>query len=366
MDKYHIDPMHKYNIGHNLSEQILSLHINQSLHLRNLIILLIICFCSTSAYPQYVTKCKKNGCSTEITPWTYVHDQQTDGTIKKSKETTRIYTFEPEKNVSNEKKIPAVIICPGGSYHHLGVWHEGYAVARWFAKQGFAAFVLRYRVSSHGAHHPDMIQDLQLSIALIKKYGSEWIDTSKIGAIGFSAGGHLVLYGGTTDKNYISSEFPESQNYNLRPNYVMAVYPVVSMEDSLAHVRSRKNLLTKQYTEQDKHDFSIEENIPDDMPPTFIFAAHDDDVVDFRNSNYVWQAIQKKSIPNSAFFPQDNGGHGFGMSERKQNDAIPRLKDGLLFWMHSIGLTENNILSSENIQTMQTTDFTHLETNNER
>ena len=192
--------------------------------------------------------------------------------------------------------MPAVIICPGGSYHHLGMKHEGYQVAQWFAQKGYAAFVLRYRVSSHGAHHPDMIQDLQLTIALIKKFGNELIDTTKIGAIGFSAGGHLVLHSGIEKHNYIKNEFPSSEKYGLRPNYIMAIYPVVSMEDSIAHQKSRKNLLTKKYTQDDIHKFSIEQNIPDDMPPTFVLACTDDDVVDVRNSRALWQSLKEKNI----------------------------------------------------------------------
>lgn len=209
---------------------------------------------------------------------------------------------------------PAVIICPGGSYHHLGMKHEGHQVAQWFQEQGITAFVLRYRVSSHRFHHPAMIEDIQYTIYTIRKNALKMnIDTTKIGAIGFSAGGHLVLHAGATHTNYLQKDLLiDSENIGVRPNCVMAIYPVVSMEDSIAHVRSRKNLLTQKYTKTDIQQFSIEQNIPTDMPPIFLLAAEDDDVVDFRNSEVLDKALTKANISHE-FMHLKHGGHGFGM-----------------------------------------------------
>lgn len=318
---------------------------------------------------------KIEGCTFEFAPWQAVESQKcilNHEKFKKNKATTRLYAFLPDTSLSgpyiidntilvsanvptdcynqflhkqSDTKYSTVIICPGGSYHHLGMKHEGYQVARWFAEKGIAAFVLRYRVSSHGAHHPDMIQDLQLSIALLKQYSDVWnIDTTKIGAIGFSAGGHLVLHGGIAQENFIEKEIPTKMNYGLRPNYVMAIYPVVSMEDSIAHVRSRKNLLTKNFTKEDVHKYSIEQNIPDDMPPTFVLACEDDDVVDFRNSEALTKSLFLKNILNATFAPLVHGGHGFGMSLEKQPDAVRSLQWSLDDWLKMI-----HILPSEEL-----------------
>lgn len=283
---------------------------------RFLSLLCFFVFFSQISFSQYVTRCKEDGCTSKVAPWQYVHSVTSNGKVKNKKETTRIYTFLPTNYSKDNEKVPAVIICPGGSYHHLGMKHEGYQVAQWFAQNGYAAFVLRYRVSSHGYHHPAMIQDLQLTIALIKKFGNEWIDTTRIGAIGFSAGGHLVLYSGIEKQNYIAKEYPASEKYGLRPNYIMAIYPVVSMEDSIVHEKSRKNLLTKKYTQDDIHKFSIDQNIPDDMPPTFVLACTDDDVVDVRNSWALWKSLKEKHT----YYLYDEiqtGGHGFGMYKNK-------------------------------------------------
>lgn len=320
---------------------------------------------------------KTPNCAFEFVPWQAVESQNcilNNEKFTKNKATTRLYAFFPDTilynsyfidntllvsanllkyqdaqkflHQQNGEKYPAVIICPGGSYHHLGMDHEGYQVAQWFAEKGIAAFVLRYRVASHGAHHPDMIQDLQLSIALLKQYSDVWlIDTTKIGAIGFSAGGHLVLHGGIAQENFIKQDLPISDNYGLRPNYVMAIYPVVSMEDSIAHVKSRKNLLTKNYTKNDIHKYSIEQNIPDNMPPTFVLACKDDDVVDFRNSEVLNNALFSKNINNCIFVQRTTGGHGFGMSPKVQPDAVSNLQWNLENWLKEI-----HVISSDNEQ----------------
>lgn len=314
---------------------------------------------------------KIENCAFEFAPWQAVESQKcilNNEKFKKDKETTRLYAFFPDTLLSGpysvpyiidntllvsanaptefynkflhkqtDTKYPAVIICPGGSYHHLGMKHEGYQVARWFAQQGIVAFVLRYRVSSHGAHNPDMIQDLQLSIALLKQYADVWhIDTTRIGAIGFSAGGHLVAHAAITKENFIQKEVPTSTKYSLRPNFVMPIYPVVSMEDSIAHVRSRKNLLTKNYTKEDIHKFSLEQNIPDDMPPTFILACTDDDVVDIRNSRALFSALPKKIIYECKYTEIPVGGHGFGMFKTKSEQTKDWADKLLKNWLELI------------------------------
>lgn len=94
---------------------------------------------------------------------------------------------------SGENTGAAVIICPGGSYHHLGLYNEGYMTAEWFALKGVSAFTLRYRTAGNGFHYPAMLQDIQRAIQLVRENAEEYsIDVNKVGVIGYSAGGHLV------------------------------------------------------------------------------------------------------------------------------------------------------------------------------
>ena len=125
------------------------------------------------------------------------------GTSVSNKSVT-LEVFLPDR-VSSEK-TPAVIVCPGGSYS----WHdyetEGTGVAKWLCNNGIAAFVLNYRVQgvfnfiTHarlivpGHHHPHMLQDGQRAIQYVREHAEQYgIDINRVGAMGFSAGGHHLL-----------------------------------------------------------------------------------------------------------------------------------------------------------------------------
>jgi acetyl esterase/lipase len=231
----------------------------------------------------------------------------------------------------------AVIICPGGSYHHLGMTGEGYDVARWYQAQGINAFVLRYRVGFWGFHHPAMIEDLQRSIQFVKENAWKWdIDTAKVGLIGFSAGGHLVASGGTFfDEDFLLPLGVRSK-VSLRPSFVIPVYPVISMQDSIAHKRSRKNLLGVHFTHDQAKKMSLEEQVESNDPPTMVVVTKDDPVVDWRNGYYYFQSLQKAGV-RSKLLMSEKGGHGFGIDPKKGGQAAHWNEESIK-WLHEIGI----------------------------
>ncbi len=229
---------------------------------------------------------------------------------------TRLYVYPAPDSIATGIEV---IVCPGGSYHHLGMPHEGYQVAEWLNSQGITAFVLRYRVGMNGYHHPAMIQDLQRAIQFVR----ENYDSSRkhiLGVMGFSAGGHLVTMSGAFYKNNFLQKLGIFIHCSLRPDFVVPVYPVVSMQDSLAHIRSRKNLLGTNYTKQQIDTFSMELQIPDDMPPVFLVTAKDDPVVNFKNSVELDKTLTKKNIKHT-FLLYEMGGHGYGMSVERGGET---------------------------------------------
>ncbi|MCQ2263738.1 MAG: alpha/beta hydrolase [Bacteroidales bacterium] len=231
----------------------------------------------------------------------------------------------------------AVIVCPGGSYRHLmGIKTEGFEVAEWLNSQGINAYVLRYRVGKYGYHHPAMIEDFQLAIQFLRENAERWhLDAHKIGAMGFSAGGHLVTMAGVFADQDFLKPYRLVQEYSNRPDFVVPVYPVVSMQDSIAHQRSRKNLLTQHYTKEQQDQFSMELQIPSNMPPTFLVTAIDDPVVMYQNSVNLDKALTAKKIPH-VFKLYNTGGHGYGMSEEIAPEA-GRWKYDFVKWLKEIG-----------------------------
>jgi acetyl esterase/lipase len=212
----------------------------------------------------------------------------------------------------------AVIICPGGSYHHLGMYNEGYCTAAWFNSIGVTTFTLRYRVNEGGYHYPAMMEDIQRAIELVRENADKYgIDPHKVGAIGYSAGGHLVTWAGAfASRDNELEKLGIHTTINLRPDFVIPVYPVVSMNDAITNKWSRSSLLGKDQSPERKNQFSMENQIPIDMPPVYLTACHDDKVVPFVNSELLYKALQTKNIP-CRFSVYEKGGHGFGMQNNK-------------------------------------------------
>lgn len=255
---------------------------------------------------------------------------------------------------------PAVIICPGGSYHHLGMRHEGFASMRWFTSVGIRAFVLQYRVAYNEHHYPDQLVDFQRAITYIREKADEFnINPDKVGAIGYSAGGHLVTMAGEFASTHNELEKMGIKSpASVRPDFVMPIYPVVSMQDDIAHKWSRKSLLGHVYDERAaegfslfnlrgfkysrsyKDEFSMELNVPDDMPPVFLLACEDDPVVLYENSVRLDKALSKKGIKH-VFVSYPSGGHGFGMKTDSRIMKETRWNDNdLLPWLREIGILE--------------------------
>lgn len=232
----------------------------------------------------------------------------------------------------------SVLVCPGGSYAHtMGIPTEGFAVAEWLNSQGINAFVLKYRVGMQGFHYPAMMEDVQYAIRFVRQHAAAYhLNPDKLGTMGFSAGGHLVTMSGAFAGENSLKPLGIADDCSLRPDFVVPVYPVVSMQDAIVHRRSRRNLLTRRYTEEQKTKFSMELSIPKDMPPVFLVTAKDDPKVDYRNSVYLDRSLTRAGVPHR-FLLYETGGHGYGMSEKRAPEA-GKWKYEFVGWLQSIGI----------------------------
>ncbi len=253
------------------------------------------------------------------------------------KQPSVMYMHEPKVN----KTKTAVIVCPGGSYHHLGLYNEGYCSAKWFSENGITAFMLKYRSNESLYNHPAMLEDIQRAIQIVRENADDFgIDASKVGVIGYSAGGHLVTMAGEFGERFNELEkLGIETDVSLRPDFVMPIYPVVSMQDDISHKWSRRSLLGKNQTQERKDLFSMELQVPDSMPPTYIVVCKDDNVVDYNNSLRLYDALLEKNINDCELHVYEWGKHGFGMlngpfmKEFKWNEP-------LLEWIKKIGMYE--------------------------
>lgn len=213
----------------------------------------------------------------------------------------------------------AVIICPGGSYAGLASAHEGKAPAEAFAKQGIAAFVLKYRLPSDQIMVDKTIgplQDAQRAIQLVREHAAEWgIDPKKVGILGFSAGGHLAS---TLTTHYSKAVIDNPNNTNLRPDFSLLLYPVITF-GGFTHAGSKENLVGKNPSAELVELYSNEKQITSDTPPCFLVHAEDDNVVPVQNSIMFYDQLIAHKVKGEMHIYQA-GGHGFGLNNPTTKD----------------------------------------------
>lgn len=232
----------------------------------------------------------------------------------------------------------AIVVCPGGSYFWHDIETEGHAVARWLQQNGISAFVLRYRTAYtpafiiryrylfRGNRYPDPQDDLRQALSYVRSHATEYgIDARKVGAMGFSAGGHLVMS---------AAELLSPQE---RPAFVASVYPVVTMSKSCVHKRSRRALLGEDRVgdRQLCDKLSLEQHVPEDCPPVFLVNCKDDPVVDYHNSELLDSALQARHVPH-VYLQYQTGGHGFGVSDEKGTSESRQWRKAFLNWVDQL------------------------------
>ncbi|WP_217705176.1 alpha/beta hydrolase [Peristeroidobacter soli] len=243
-------------------------------------------------------------------------------------------TITAYRPTQQDPKRAAVVILPGGGYRGTSMLKEGYDVARAFNDMGVTAFVVKYRTPSD-KHMKNKrvgpLQDAQQAIATVRRDAAKWqIDPKRIGLIGFSAGGHLAATTGTMFDTPVLSQW---RSADVRPDFLMLIYPVITFTEPTLHQGSRNQLLGTAPSPDDVKRFSAELAVTRDTPPTFLIHAADDQTVPVANSILFFQALQAQKIPAELMiYPA--GGHGFGLNNATTGDRwIERCRQ----WLQSQG-----------------------------
>lgn len=260
-----------------------------------------------------------------------VPDQETTGLYGMLQNVSRptIQVYLPARAKANGTSI---VIFPGGGYVGLSMGPEGTTVAQFFQDHGTAAFVVKYRLPSDSSMKDKAIgplQDAQQAIRFVRQHAKEWrLNSDRVGAIGFSAGGHLASTLGT---HFEKSQIDNPDNVNLLPDYLILVYPVISMDPKIAHLGSRDALIGSAPPESLVKLFSNELQVTEKTPPTLLLQAADDQLVDVDNSIVFFEALRHHDVPvDMTVFRR--GEHGFFLLPR---DAW---MDVIQQWMEKKGL----------------------------
>ena len=201
----------------------------------------------------------------------------------------------------------AAVICPGGGYGGLVTGAEGHGIAEWLNRHGIVGVVLEYRLPAGRSFVP--LLDAQRALRTVRAGAKDWgVDPSRIGIVGFSAGGHLASTAGTHFDEGDANAADAVDRVSCRPDFLILVYPVVTMGDK-THKGSRNNLLGKAPSSALVELFSNEKQVNARTPPAFLAHALDDKAVPADNSKAMYQALQTAKVP-ARYLELPSGGHG--------------------------------------------------------
>jgi acetyl esterase/lipase len=218
-----------------------------------------------------------------------------------------------------------LLIIPGGGYTSEGGDRGGREIAQYFAARGIISFVLRYRLPGEGWKNREIVplQDAQRAMRLIRagEYG-----VSRLGVIGFSAGGHLSATLALRSAMPVYTRVSPADGLDARPVIAAHMYPVVTMGAG-AHPGSLQKLLGPDPSPQAVDTWSLEKHVTGDAVPSFICLAADDDVVPPQpNGIALFRAMQEAKVA-SELQVFEQGGHGFSLhwTQGKPDAVWPQL-----------------------------------------
>lgn len=251
---------------------------------------------------------------------------------------TPFLTFFPAP--VSAKPAASIIICPGGGYGGQAVDKEGYKPALWLNTLGISAFVLRYRLPHGEAGHgqiPAPLEDLHRAVTLVRTNARKWgLDPTRVGIMGWSAGGHLAATGATHfEKPHWWDVDP--RGVGDRPDFAVLMYPVITMKGP-THIGTRDNLLGSSAEPSSYDLYSANEQVTSRTPPTFIAVARDDNVVPVENSLLFARALKANHVPYDLVV-YNHGGHGFGLGVPGNDSAL--WPEAFAAWAKSQGLTQD-------------------------
>jgi acetyl esterase/lipase len=242
--------------------------------------------------------------------------------------------LDPAIGTQNES---AVLIFPGGGYMNLAANLEGNEIANWFTARGFRAFILSYRLTSHGYLLPVPLLDAQRAIQTVRARAADYhIDPNRIVVIGFSAGGHLAALAGTQFLTGAKNAADPIDRVSSRPDYMVLGYPWVgAITTDTSHLSYCKlfNVMDQCDTLRAKYDPDL--YVTKDTPPTFIYHTFNDQTVPVEQSLRFFEALVKAGVP-SEYHVFANGSHGTGLG--KGDPSLDQWSDLMENWLRAQGL----------------------------
>ena len=249
-------------------------------------------------------------------------------------QTPEMTVYLPTKKAATGQ---AVIICPGGGYGFLAYNWEGTDVAGFLVAKGITAIVLKSRLPNSKSNitpHLSPLMDAARAMRMVRSNTARWnIKKDAIGIMGFSAGGHLASTLGTHFDNGDRAATDSIERQSSRPDFMVLVYPVISVSKPIMHAGSRNNLIGAKPDSSLAKLYSNELQVTKETPPTFLVHTTDDKTVPVENSLLFYQALKDNNVPvEMHIYP--TGEHGFGLGVG--TGYLESWTDRLVDWMRAL------------------------------
>jgi acetyl esterase/lipase len=253
---------------------------------------------------------------------------------KECEDTPTLTVLDPQPGHDNGS---AVVVLPGGAYLGLAANLEGRQVADWFTARGFRAFILQYRLSSHGYLLPVPLLDARRAVQTVRARAADYqIDPNRIVIIGFSAGGHLAALAST---QFIEGK-PDAEDpierVSSRPDYTVLGYPWIgAISADTSHLSYCELFKVMDRCEELRKAYSPDLFVSKQTPPTFWFHTFNDETVPVEQGLRYYEALVKAGVPAEAHI-FSNGRHGVGLG--KADAALDQWPNLLEIWLRAQGL----------------------------
>jgi acetyl esterase/lipase len=269
------------------------------------------------------------------------------------------YILDNSREYNKDKKRPAILICPGGGY----IWtsdREAEPVALKFAQSGYHTFVLRYTTSFNkkiddysksemekiNSVMPQALFDISKAILMIRENSDEWnISKNNVTICGFSAGGHLVTSLAVQWKSDLLKDKFNVDSKLLRPDSVIAGYPVVDIEILHDNIKTYKdltniwNFMTVSLfgklnpTSEELYSMNPLNFIDSDTPPFFIWHTCDDGLVHALNSINLAKKLSENNVPFDMHI-FEKGDHGLSVCDETSSEFKRQINKNCREWVN--------------------------------
>lgn len=261
-------------------------------------------------------------------------DAQHHGRMVKGIVRPRMKVFRPAK-----PNGAALLVTPGGGYSVIVIDVEGYQIGPWLSERGWTVFVLYYRLPGEGwTNRADVpLADAQRAMRLIRSRAPHYgVNPDKVGALGFSAGGHVC---GDLATRYDAKVYPPvdaADRLSARPAIAAPIYAVQSMSTPLAHGGSRDMLLGSNSSVEMQRAHSPAHNVTAATPSFFMAHAEDDTIVSADNTVEMRAALKAAGVKvETHLFTA--GQHGLGLPG-PSGEPARHWKDMFAVWAQAQGL----------------------------